>query len=101
MLSGAAASALQAASLVEQLRTAEQRYRSLSERAADIIIRYELQPTPHVAYANPAFTSIMGYSPDEYYADRELMLNIVHPDDRPLKEAVLRGDFLHGSTVTL
>ena len=101
ILAGAAASALQAASLLEQLRFAEQRYRSLSERAADIIIRYELQPQPRVAYVNPAFASSMGYSPSEYYADPELILNIVHPDDRQLKEAVLRGDFVNGSTVTL
>ena len=101
VLAGAAASALQAASLLEQLRSAEQRYRSLSERAADIIFRYELQPTPHVAYVNPAFASVMGYSPEEYYADPGLILNIVYPDDRILKETVLRGDFLNGSTVTL
>jgi len=101
ILAGAAASALQAASLLDQLRSAEQRYHSLSERAADIITRYELYPHPHVAYVNPAFASIMGYSPEQYYADPELILNIVHPDDRLLKEAVLRGDFLNGSTVTL
>ncbi len=101
ILAGAAASALQAASLMEQLRSAEQRYRSLSERAADIIIRYELLPHPHVSYVNPALAAVMGYSPDEYYADPALILNIVHPDDRLLKEAVLRGDFLNGSIVTL
>src|SRR6185312_12742586 len=101
ILAGGAASALQAASLLDQLRSAEQRYHSLSERAADIITRYELYPHPHVAYVNPAFASIMGYSPEQYYADPELILNIVHPDDRLLKEAVLRGDFLNGSTVTL
>lgn len=101
ILAGAAASALQAAALLEQLQAAEQRYRSLSEHAADIIIRYELHPQPHVAYVNPAFASTMGYTPDEYYADPELILNIVHPDDRLLKEAVLRGDFQNGSTVTL
>jgi CheY-like chemotaxis protein len=71
ILAGAAASALQAAALLEQLQAAEQRYRSLSERAADIIIRYELQPHPHVAYVNPAFASTMGYSAEEYYADPE------------------------------
>jgi PAS domain S-box-containing protein len=101
ILAGAAASALQAASLLEQLRTAEQRYRSLSERAADIIIRFELYPKPHVSYVNPALASIMGYSPTEYYADPDLILNMVHPEDRLLKEAVLRGDFLNGSVVTL
>jgi PAS domain S-box-containing protein len=101
ILAGAGASALEAASLLEQLRSAEQRYRSFAESAGDIIIRYELYPKPHVAYVNPAFSSVMGYSPHEIYADSGLILKIVHPDDRPLKEAVLRGDFASGSIVTL
>jgi PAS domain S-box-containing protein len=91
----------EAASLVEQLRSAEHRYRSFAESAGDIIIRYELYPQPHVAYVNPAFASVMSYSPDEIYADPGLILKIVHPDDRPLKAAVLRGEFANGSMVTL
>jgi len=101
VLAGAAAAALEAASLLEQLRATEMRYRSLSEGAADIIIRYELHPKPHVAYVNPAFASVFGYSRDEIYADSELIFKIVHPDDHPLKNAMLRGDFQSGSTVTL
>jgi PAS domain S-box-containing protein len=101
ILTGAAASALEAASLLEQLRSAEQRFRSFSESAGDIIIRYDLYPQPHVAYANPAFALVIGYSPEEIYADPGLILKIVYPDDRPLKEAVLRGDFVNGSLVTL
>ena len=65
ILAGAAASALESASLLEQLRSAERRYRSLAESAADIISRYELYPEPHVSYVNPAFASVAGYSPDE------------------------------------
>ncbi len=101
ILAGAAASALESASLLEQLRSAEQRYRSFAESAGDIIIRYELYPLPHVTYVNPAFTSLLGYSPDELYADPGLVLRIVHPDDRPQKESVLRGEFANGSIVTL
>jgi PAS domain S-box-containing protein len=101
VLASAAASALEAASLLDQLRSAERRYRSLSERAADIIFRYELYPQPHVGYINPASESVLGYSPGEYYADPGLILLIVHPDDRHFKEALLRGEFSSGSTVTL
>ena len=101
ILAGAAASALESASLLEQVRSAEQRYRSFAESAGDIIIRYELFPQPHVAYVNPAFASVLGFSPDEIYADSGLIFEIVHPDDRPLQEDVLRGDFANGSMVTL
>jgi PAS domain S-box-containing protein len=101
VLAGAAAAALESASLLEQLRSAQERYRSFAESAGDIIIRYELYPQPHVSYVNPAFSSIVGYSPDEIYADSGLILEIIHPDDRPLKESVLRGEFANGSIVTL
>jgi PAS domain S-box-containing protein len=101
ILAGAGATALESASLLQQLRSAEQRHRSLWESAGDIIIRYDLYPKPHVAYVNPAFTSVTGYSQDEIYADPGLILNIVYPEDRNLKEAVLRGDFASGSIITL
>jgi two-component system cell cycle sensor histidine kinase/response regulator CckA len=101
VLAGAGAGALESAALHEKLRAAEIRYRSLAEGAGDIIIRYELYQQPHVSYVNPAFASVTGYSPDEIYADPGLILKMVHPDDRPLKEAVLRGDFAQGSMITL
>ena len=101
ILASAAASALEAASLLEQLRAAEQRYRRLAENAPDIVFRYELQPRRYFAYVSPVVTAITGYSPEEHYADPDLVLKIVHPDDRPLLEAVLRSDFPSGSTTTL
>jgi len=72
----------------------------LEESAADIVIRLELFPHLHVAYINLAATVITGYSPKEYYANPDLILNIVHPDDRQQMESLLRGGFPSGSTVT-
>ena len=83
--------------LQRALKTQNQR---LEESAADVIFRFELHPQPHFAYINPAATSILGYTPNEHYADPELMLKIVHPDDRDALSAVFRGDFSSGSTVT-
>jgi PAS domain S-box-containing protein len=101
ILAGTAASALEAASLLEKVRSAELRYRSLSESACDVIFRYELLPTPRFTYVNAAATSVIGYSPEEHYADPELILKIVHPDDRHVMEALLRGDSDAGSAVTM
>jgi PAS domain S-box-containing protein len=98
ILAGAAASALEAASLLEKVRAADKQYHRLTENAADIICRYELHPA-RVAYVNRAITATTGYSPAEYYADADLIRKIVHPEDRALMESVLRGECGHGSTV--
>jgi two-component system, cell cycle sensor histidine kinase and response regulator CckA len=73
----------------------------LEESAADIIFRLELYPQPRVAYINPAATSIVGYSPEEHYADPGLFLRIIHPDDRGLIEPLFLGSASSDSTVTL
>ncbi len=101
ILASAAASALEAVSLLEQVRAAEQRYRRLAENAADIVFRYELHPQQCFAYVNPVVTAITGYSPEEHYADPDLAFKIVHPEDRPLLETMRRGEFPSGSTATL
>jgi PAS domain-containing protein len=92
ILAGTAASALHASSLLEELRTAEQRYRRLADNAADIIFRYELLPERRCVYMTPAVTTVTGYLPEEIYARPELGLTVVHPEDRPLWESVFRGE---------
>jgi PAS domain S-box-containing protein len=101
ILASATASALEAASLLEQVRAAEQRYRRLAENAADIVFRYELHPRQCFAYVNPVVAAITGYSPEEHYADPDLLFKIVYPEDRPLVEAMRRGSFPNGNTATL
>ena len=101
ILAGAAASALEAASLLGKVRAADKQYHRLTENAADIICRYELHPAPRVAYVNRAITQTTGYTPAEYYADADLLLRIVHPDDRALMDAVLRGECGNGSTAAI
>jgi PAS domain S-box-containing protein len=101
ILASAAASALEAASLLEKVRAADKQYRRLTENAADIILRYDLRPAPRLAYVNRAIVSTTGYSPADYYADAGLALKIVHPDDRASMETLLRGDLANGSTASI
>jgi len=72
----------------QALRDSEAHFRRLAENAQDIIYRYEFAPTRGFTYVNPAAVAMTGYTPEEHYADPDLGLKIIHPDDRPLLEAV-------------
>ena len=75
----------------EKLKESEERFRLLAENAKDIIYRYRLKPTPGFEYVSPSATPIVGYTPEEHYADPELGLKLVHPDDTHILEAFLRS----------
>lgn len=64
------------------LREREERFRRLAENAPEIIFRYNLRPEPHFDYVSSAATAIIGYTPDEHYADPQLGLKLIAPDDR-------------------
>ena len=72
----------------EALRQNEERFRLLAENAQDMIYHYRLAPTPRFEYVSPAATAILGYTPQEFYADPELGLKSTHPEDRPVMEAM-------------
>jgi PAS domain S-box-containing protein len=76
---------------MEELRRSEERFRLLAENAQDLIYRYRLKPTPSFEYVSPSATAIIGYTPEEHYADPELRFKIVHPDDRHLIDKALRS----------
>jgi two-component system cell cycle sensor histidine kinase/response regulator CckA len=84
--------AIQNARLVKDLRQSEARFRRLAENAQDVIYRYRSAPHPGFEYVSPAVTAITGYTPEECYADPDLGLKLVHPDNRPLLEAYSRGE---------
>ncbi|MGC8874333.1 MAG: GAF domain-containing protein, partial [Chloroflexia bacterium] len=53
--------------------------------------RYEFVPRRGFTYVSPAATPITGYTPEEHYADPDLGLKIVHPEDRPRLEQYFAG----------
>src|ERR671920_748202 len=75
----------------EEMRRSEERFRLLAENAQDLIYRYRLKPTPGFEYVSPSATAIIGYTPEEHYADPDLRLKLVHPDDRHLIDEALRS----------
>jgi hypothetical protein len=65
----------------------------LLDSLPDLVYRYRLVPTPGFEYVSPSSTAVVGYTPEEHYADPELGQRIVHPDDLPLLlEAVEHPD---------
>ena len=57
----------------------ERRFKELVEKANDIIYIFDLKEG--FKYINSASTKIVGYTPEEHYADKELGFKIIHPDD--------------------
>ena len=64
---------------------------ALLERIPDIVWRYRLVPDRAFEYVSPSVFGLTGYTPAEHYADADLGKRIVHPDDAPLLEVVLRA----------
>ena len=60
------------------------RFRFHADNATDLFYRYRLGPEAGYEYVSPSSTAITGYSPEEHYADPDLGLRQVHPDDRHL-----------------
>ena len=83
------------------LAETEVRFRKMVEHAKDIIFRYRLRPTPGFDYLSPAVIDIAGYTPEAYYADPDLAVRIVHPDDRPRVEAHLKDEGCFDEPLTI
>jgi PAS domain S-box-containing protein len=75
----------------EEMRRSEERFRLLAENAQDLIYRYCLKPTPGFEYVSPSATAIIGYTPEEHYADPQLLYKVVYPGDRHLIDEVFRS----------
>jgi len=61
------------------LAQSEERFRTLSENASDMIYRMAL-PEGRYEYVSPASTTLLGYTPKEFYANPLLIRSILHPD---------------------
>ncbi len=87
--------------LTEAFQKSESRYRRLAENAKDIIYRINLVPERHFEYVSPAVSDITGYTPEEHYADPDLGMKMVHPEDYHLIEKAGRGEIPSGEPLTL
>jgi PAS domain S-box-containing protein len=59
-----------------------ERLRRLIETIGDVVsYRYRVEPTPGYEYISANCADLIGYTPDDFYADPELWQKLVHPDD--------------------
>ncbi|MFZ4441561.1 MAG: PAS domain S-box protein, partial [Syntrophales bacterium] len=63
------------------LRESEQRYRIVADNTYDW--EFWLSPQHDVFYTSPSCERITGYLPQEFQQNKQLILDIVHPDDFP------------------
>jgi PAS domain S-box-containing protein len=76
--------------LEDDRRRSEERYRLLAEQARDIIYRVRLDPSPpRVDYMGPAATALTGFTPEDHYADPDLLLRMTDQAQRPLLERLM------------
>ncbi len=65
------------------LRQSEERFRRMAENAQDVIYNFRRLPSLKFDYVSPAVTAVMGYTPEEFYANPELYNQIILREDLP------------------
>jgi PAS domain S-box-containing protein len=63
------------------LAEAEARYRALVEQTPTITYLDAIEGPPYTLYMSPQSTTILGYSPQDWYDDDDLLDKLVHPED--------------------
>jgi PAS domain S-box-containing protein len=78
------------------LAEAEARFRALVEHTPAITYIDAVEGPDPAIYISPQTTEVLGYTPEEWYADPDLWSKIVHPDDNDRSEHV-DEDGVHSS----
>lgn len=81
------------------LEESEREFRLIAEKASDLIYRIELYPEQKFSYVSPSSTKLIGYTPEDHYANPNLGFELVHPDDREKLRDLL--EHVDGSPVVL
>jgi PAS domain S-box-containing protein len=68
--------------ITDQFRSAEATYRSLTEHLPVVTYVRSFTGERETTFVSPQIDRLVGYTADEWLADRGLFLRLVHPDDR-------------------
>jgi len=83
------------------LRESEERFRTITQNAQDMVFRLRLSPTPGFEYVSPAASWILGYTPEEHYSDSTLWSRIVLPEDQEILESIFRLEAQFNQTISV
>ncbi len=85
----------------EALRRSEERHRLLNERSENIIFRYRLLPTHGFEYISSAVLRSLGYAPEEFYVDDDVIFALADGEDRESLRQVLSAAAPRDATVRM
>ncbi|MCX6310585.1 MAG: PAS domain S-box protein [Bacteroidetes bacterium] len=57
------------------------RFRAVAQNASDMIFRFRFFPESRYVFVSPSSTAILGYTPEEFYANKNLVSEITYPED--------------------
>lgn len=61
----------------------------LLERSSDLIFRLRFAPPGGFEYISPSALALTGYSPEEFYADPDLMFRMIVPEERARVQSIM------------
>lgn len=73
------------------LKQSEENYKRLIDNAPDVLYRIQTEPRLGLEFVSPQIEKITGYSPEDFYEDHELWLNIVHHEDLPIVNELIKS----------
>lgn len=75
--------------LNEDLKNSEQRFKQVLNISPAVILTLEAVATPYqILFISDSISTLTGFSPCEWYANKQLLLENIHPDD---KDQLLRN----------
>jgi len=74
--------AIENATLYDQIKESEERYRSAVENITDVV--YHSSSAGQYDYISPSIEALVGYSSQDFYRSADLWRTLLHPDDRSL-----------------
>ena len=68
-------------------------FRGLAERSPDVAYRVRVRPSPSFEYVSPAIVQLLGWTPEELYAEPRLIYEMAFPEDFEQVRAFFEGRF--------
>jgi PAS domain S-box-containing protein len=87
--------------ILEALKTSEKRFYRLADKAQDLFFSYRFYPKPGFQYVNRACQDVIGYKPEDFYADPRFFSKIIHPDDRYILKDILRSTLPNSEPIVM